>query len=168
MNQKEEAIKKKWVVHISNRELDKNEILLLWKGLNFTITLQSIPTKEILALIKSDIDGLPKQCQDIIRSEIWSNLKQPHPPRQQNLTTEERKASKALKGDESVFVIKAHKRNCTVIMDRTDYNNQVRIMLQDSDVYQPVMDKRQNPTSRTEGVVQKKLLDLKKQGNLTE
>jgi len=37
-------------------------------------------------------------------------------------------------------------------------------MLQDRDVYQPVTDKRQNPTSRTES----ELLDLKKQGNLTE
>ena len=41
-------------------------------------------------------------------------------------------------------------------------------MLQDRDVYQPVTDKRRNPTSRTESVLQKKHLDLKKQGNLTE
>ena len=33
---------------------------------------------------------------------------------------------------------------------------------------QPITDKRRNPTSRTESTLQKKLLDLKKQGNLTE
>ena len=53
--------------------------------------------------MKSGIDDLPKQRQDIIRSEICSTLKQAHLPRQQNLTREERKACKALKEDESVF-----------------------------------------------------------------
>ncbi|KAL9967449.1 hypothetical protein ACROYT_G025671 [Oculina patagonica] len=38
----------------------------------------------------------------------------------------------------------------------------------DRDVYQPITDKRRNPTSRTDSALQKKLLDLKKQGNLTE
>jgi len=54
-------------------------------------------------------------------------------------------------------------------MEKTDYNNQIREMLQDRDVYQPVTDKSGNPTRLgTETVLQKKLLDLKKQGNLTE
>ena len=54
-------------------------------------------------------------------------------------------------------------------MEKTGYNNQIREMLQDRDVYQPVTDKRRNPTQLgTESVLQKKLLDLKKQGNLTE
>ena len=53
-------------------------------------------------------------------------------------------------------------------MNKTDYDNQIRAMLQDRDVYQPITDKRRNPTSRTESALQKKLLDLKKQGNLTE
>jgi hypothetical protein len=78
-NRKEEAIKKKWVVNISNRELDKNEISLLRKGLNFAITPSSVPTKEILASVESAIDGLPKPRQSIIRSEICSTLKQAHP-----------------------------------------------------------------------------------------
>ena len=66
------------------------------------------------------------------------------------------------------MVIKADKGNCTVVMNKTDYDNQIRAMLQDRDVYQPITDKRRNPTSRTESTLQKKLLDLKKQGNLTE
>lgn len=80
--------------------------------------------------------------QDIIRSEICSNLKEAHLPRKQNFTREDRKACNALKEDESIFVIKANKGHCTVAMNKTGYNNQIREMFQDRDVYQPVTDKR--------------------------
>ena len=41
-------------------------------------------------------------------------------------------------------------------------------MLQDRNTYQPITDKRRSPTSRVETELQKKLLELKKQGSLTE
>ena len=40
-----EQIKKKWVVNISDRALNKNEISVLRKGLNFAMTPKQVPTK---------------------------------------------------------------------------------------------------------------------------
>ena len=136
--------------------------------MNFTISPRIVPTKDILASVETAVSRLPRAKQDAIRAEVYGVLKQAKPPKQQNLTSEERRALRELKSDESIVIIKADKGNCTVVMDKTDYRNQVQEILQDQNVYVPVTDRRRNPTSRTELELQKKLLDLKKLGNLSE
>ena len=163
----EEELKRKWVVNISSR-LQSNETSLLRKGLNFAVTPRTVPTKEILASVEAAIYNLPREKQDATRAEIYGVLKQAKPPKQQNLTREERRALKDLKSDENIVIIRADKGNCTVVMNKTDYHNQVQEMLQDQNVYMPVTDKRRNPTSKTELELQRKFSDLKKLGNLSE
>ena len=119
----EEDIQKKWVVNVLDRDLNKDEIALLRKGLNFAIMPQQVPTKEIIALIESAIDGLMEDNKDEIRADVYSCLKQTKPPCKQNLTREER--------DNDILVLKADKGNCTVVMNSADYYNQVREMLGD-------------------------------------
>lgn len=116
----EEDIKRRWVVNISERELEENEISLLRKGLNFLITPRHIPTKEILASIESAIHHLPHERQDIIRSEVHSVLRQGKPPKERNLTRAEQEALRELKTDESISIVKANKGNCTVVMNKID------------------------------------------------
>ena len=55
-----------------------------------------------------------------------------------------------------------------MVMNQTDYRDQIREMLRDEGVYKVITDKRRNLTSRTELELQQILLKLKKSGNLTE
>jgi hypothetical protein len=49
------TLKKKWVINISRRKLNDDEISLLRKGLNYVSTPKSIPKKEILASVEQGI-----------------------------------------------------------------------------------------------------------------
>jgi G:T-mismatch repair DNA endonuclease (very short patch repair protein) len=95
-------------------------------------------------------------------------LKQARPPAKQNLTRGEKTALKDLKSDETVLVTKADKGNPIVVMNRTDYQNQVTKMLEDTMVHKHITDKRRNPTTKTELELEKILKDLKRSENLTE
>ena len=95
-------------------------------------------------------------------------MKQARPPAKQNLTRGEKTALKDLKSDETVLVTKADKGNSIVVMNRTDYQNQVTKMLEDTMVYKHITDKRRNPTTKTELELEKILKDLKRSENLTE
>ncbi|XP_068691531.1 uncharacterized protein [Montipora foliosa] len=53
-------------------------------------------------------------------------------------------------------------------MNKVDYKEQISSMLQDTKTYLPVTDKRRNPVSSTTNLLQRKLGELKKSGNLTE
>ena len=116
--QDEEDIERKWVVNLSQRNLSKDEISLLRKGLNYAITLRNIPTKEIFASVKEGISRLLKNDQDNVGSEIYSTLKGAKPPVQQNLRHDERKALKDLKTASDIVIVQADKGNATVVMDR--------------------------------------------------
>ena len=112
-----DELKKRWVVNISGRRLQSNEISLLRKGLNFAITPHIVPTKDILASVEAAICHLPREGQDAIRAEVYGALKHAKPPKQRNLTNEERRALKELKTDENNVIVRADKGNCTVVME---------------------------------------------------
>ena len=57
-----------------------------------------------------------------------------------DVTNEERRALKELATDENIVIIRADKGNCTVVMERTDYQNQIQEMLQDQNVYTTISD----------------------------
>ena len=99
-------LKKKWVVNISGRRPQGNEISLLRKGLNFAITPHTIPTKDILASVEVAICHLPRENQDATRAEIYGALKHAKPPKRRTL--------KELATDQNIVIIRADKGNCTV------------------------------------------------------
>ena len=66
-----ESVKKKWVINASTRNLSRNEIDLLQKGLNFAITPRAVPTKEILAAVVNK--GYATLLRKSERSETESN-----------------------------------------------------------------------------------------------
>ena len=75
---------------------------------------------------------------------------------------------KKLKENDSILVLPVDKGNATVVMNKVDYKEQISSMLQDTKTYLPVTDKRRNPVSSTTNLLQRKLGELKKSGNLTE
>ena len=111
---------------------------------------------------------MPKETKNEVRINIYSILKQARLPAKQNLTGGEKTALKDLKSDETVLVTKADKGNSIVVMNRTDYQNQVTKMLEDTMVYNHITDKRRNPTTKTELELENVFKDLKRSENLTE
>ena len=72
-------------------------------------------------------------------TQVLSNSRLPPP----NLSPEEKKALQELISDHTIRIMKADKGNCTVIMDKKDYNDKIMHLLNDRNVYQilPVGDK---------------------------
>ena len=167
-NNNHDETKKRWVVNTSKQNLDKSEISLLRKVMNFTVTPKSVPVKEIITAVEQGISKLPRDVKDEVRSDVCSILKHAKPPKVTEICPDERQAMRNLKENGEILVLSADKGNATVVMNKDDYKEQISSMLQDTKTYTPVTDKRRNPTSSTANSLQKKLGKLKKSGNLTE
>ena len=141
--------------------MNDDEISLLRKGLNYVSTPKVIPRKEILASVEQGIENLSKKTKNEVRINIYSVLKHARPPAKQHLTRGEKNALKDLKSDETIIVTKADKGNSVVVINRTDYQNQVTKMLEDKTVYKHITNKRRNPTTKTELELEKILKDLR-------
>ena len=77
------------------------------------------------------------------RSKIAGVVKTARLPKR-NINKEEKQALKELKGDKDIVILKADKGNCTVIMDRPDYDQKINALLNDNDIYTKLVTKR-NP-----------------------
>ena len=148
-------------------ELDKSEISLLRKGMNFAVTPKNVPVKEIITAVVQGISKLPRDVKGKVRSDVCSILKHAKPPKVTNICPDERQAVRNLKENDEILVLPADKGNATIVMNKYDYKKQISSMLEDTKTYTPVTDKRRNPTSSTANSLQKKLGELKKSGNLT-
>ena len=72
---------------------------------------------------------------ELVRSKITlilSNTKLPPP----NSSLKEKKALQELKSDQTIRITTADKGNCTVIIDKKDYDDKIMHLLNDCNVYQ--------------------------------
>ena len=76
-------------------------------------------------------------------SKVAEVLKTARLPKR-NIDKEEEQALKELKEDKDIVIFKADKGNCTVIMDRPDYDQKINALLNDNDIYSKLVTKR-NP-----------------------
>ncbi|CAH1100450.1 unnamed protein product [Psylliodes chrysocephalus] len=72
---------KQTVIKLSNRPLTVNETNLLAKEGNFSITLQTTPTEEIIANIEDGIEKLPPDVKEVVCSESARILRKAKPPK---------------------------------------------------------------------------------------
>ena len=75
---------------------------------------------------------------------MWVGLLKTARPPKRNIDKEEEKPLKELKEDKNIVILKADKGNCTVIMDRPDYDQKINALLNDNDIYSKLVTKR-NP-----------------------
>ena len=71
---------------------------------------------------------------------------------------------KELKEDKDIVILKSDKGNCTVIMDRPDYDQKINALLNDNDIYSKLVTKRNplnNITKDVNDFVYQLLLDNK-------
>ena len=65
-----------------------------------------------------------------------------------------------LKADQSILITKVDKGYSTVVMNRTEYQEQILEIVQEESMYKKIMDKQINPHMKTEYELQGKLLKL--------
>ena len=85
--------KQKWVINMSFGQLTNIETDLLPKGLNFSITSETLPNKDIIATIEDAVKNIEKEEDDSIRAQVNLTLQNSKPPKD-NLSKDERKALK--------------------------------------------------------------------------
>ena len=112
--------KKKWVINISSRQLTHIETDLLVKALNFSITSEALPNKDIIATIEDALEDLGKEEADMIRAKVSLTSQNSKPPKD-NISKDERKALKELQSDTSIVILPADKGRSTVILNHEDY-----------------------------------------------
>ena len=155
--------KTNWVINLSSRSLSDAETALLRKGLNFAVTPENIPTKEIIASVESAVRQLNIEQADTVRRTVNTILQQAEPP-EPNITKEMRDALKSLKEDESIMVLPADKGRASVVMDTDTYRTKMSTLIENG----PYQLLNKNPTDRLTRKLSEKLLTLKRNGDLTE
>jgi hypothetical protein len=156
---------KKWVVNLSNKPLSIIEQSILEKGPKFAPTPLQIPYKNIVAEIEAAITKLPDESKDAIRTLAANLLRRSRIPNHKNITTNERKAIDNLRKDKTHIVMKADKRYCFVVMDRSDYDDKMQELLNDKNTYEKVS---KSPFKRIERKLNQQLLQLKCEQKLYE
>ena len=102
-------------INTSTRNLSRDEIDLIQKGLNFAITPRVVPTKEILASVEQGVRNLTEEDHNEVRLKVTGTLKQAKATRKQNLSSSQMKALKGLRTDHNILIIKVDKGNSTVL-----------------------------------------------------
>ena len=106
------------------------------KGLNFSVTPSKIPVADIVAATEYACDQLSNKSQaDSLRSEVVKIVSKSKPP-SSNISKEEREAIKSLKKDDSIVILPADKGRTTVILNKQDYHNKVKALLEDTNTYE--------------------------------
>ena len=121
--------RKNWFINLSKQKLTETETDVLRLGLNFGVTQKTIPKQNIIAEVE-----IPNTSANIIRGKIVNTLNQPN-THQPNLTSEQRKALQILIKQVDLVITRADKGNCTVILDKSDYEEKMHKLLNDNSTY---------------------------------
>ena len=124
---------KTWVKNLSSRTFTDIEMNVLSKGTKFAVSPRSVPKLDIIAGVEEGLSRLEhnkKQFINIARAKISDILLKAKPPKP-NLTVKEKNAMKTLESYQDIVITEADKGNCTVVLDKTDYNDKIMELLQD-------------------------------------
>ena len=133
------------IIHnLSDRILTPEEILTLELGLKFAITPNKIPYEGFIYAIESSLKHIDHKAQDEVITDCKRTLYKSRKT-SCNLSNTQRNAVNSLKSDSNIIISEADKGGAIVILNRSEYNTKVQIMLTDTKCYQPV---KYNPTNR--------------------
>ena len=151
-----------WVKNLSDKQLNNAEKSVLSRGLNFAVAPESIPYVDYITATESAIrnNRLNPDLAEEIRGKVTVSLSNAKPP-PPNLSAEERRAAHSLAKDQDIIILPADKGRCTVVLNKTDYDNKVRLLLNDSDTYEPL---KRDPSSNFKKKVIGVLQQLEKGG----
>ena len=116
------------MINLSKHKLLEEENDVLSRGLNFAIVTNYIPKQQILAEVETGIQRLPENKANLIRNQTNDILNQKH-KLQSNLTSSEIKTLNNLTKNVEIRICKADKGNSTVMLDKTDYDQEMLSLL---------------------------------------
>ncbi|XP_035433679.2 uncharacterized protein LOC118265073 [Spodoptera frugiperda] len=127
------------VVNLLPYRLDEPTKRVLSKGLNFVVTPNRIPYENIICCIEEAIEQnkIPIYYAEAIRHEVATILCESKLP-PNNITKKERLALKAIQNNEDIKVLQSYKENVIVVMNKSDYINQIKHLLNNKKLYKPV------------------------------
>ena len=118
----------KWVINLSNKPLTSAQRSVLAKGPNFAVTPRQPPNLEYITAIEAACTRLSQQDAEELRADINRVLRSSHPPKP-NLTKNQMSALRELKKHRDRIVLTADKGVAMVVMDRQDYINKAKHLL---------------------------------------
>ncbi|KAL0269180.1 UNVERIFIED_CONTAM: hypothetical protein PYX00_006992 [Menopon gallinae] len=133
----------KTVINLSTHHISTPAISALAKGQNFAITPNRIPVEDIITRVEATIQLLPSATAEEIRSETVHLLKRTKPPKT-NIPPKELQAIKNLKRNQDIIILPADKGNATVILNKTDYQEKMEQLLENSTYTKTKKDPTQN------------------------
>ena len=101
---------------------------VLQLGLNFAVTPKLVKTKKLCAEIEKEVSKLPKKSVSLLRCQVVNPIKN-HPKVKSNLSFSEWTALRQLKSNSNIIITKADKGNCTVGMNKKDYDKKLQEQL---------------------------------------
>ena len=116
--------------------------------------------EDVITGVEGGLQGLTGSEVDKARLKIAGVLTSAKPP-PFNLPWSLRKALNDLKKEEDIMILPADKGRCTVVMDKSEYQDKVNSLLEDRKFYKVL---KKDPTPSTEKDMNATLLKLKKEG----
>ena len=152
-----------WVKNISQRQLSNEEHDVLVRGMNFN--LGDAPKRHYLADLEYALKstGINEEDQQTIRQTIIPNVARNRP--MQALSVSEKKALRSLQEDENIIILPADKGRTTVVMDKPDYIEKAKILLNDTTTYRI---QETDPTAKLIKEINKLLKALQSKSELTK
>ncbi len=164
--EEKQELQSKWVVNLSDRTLSADERSLLQRGLNFSVTPSTVPTKEYVIGVESAcrLIGPGSKQAERLRSDCVRLLKTAQLPTS-NITRKEQAALTNLAKDENIMVLPADKGRAVVVLNTKDYQQKATALLSDTKTYK-ILPK--DPTTQYTSKVVSVLKDIKLTGAFEE
>ena len=120
----------KWVKNLSSTPLTEAQVSLLVHGPNFAVAPRHPPYGEYITAIEQACMKLEPHNAEELRAEMRGALRHSKEPKR-NITKLEVQALAELKKDQSRVILTADKGVAIVIMDKEDYKEKAKLLLED-------------------------------------
>ncbi len=122
------------------------------------------PLQDTITSVEEIAGQLPKDDADNLQGGVCGTLRSVWLPKD-NMKKEHRKALKELRSLEDEVILPADKGNATVMMKKSDYDERMRGMLEDTTTYKKL---KKDPTATQEARIVRTLLQLHNNGEITK
>ena len=96
----------KWVVNLSSRNLDNSEVSALKHGLNFAVSPDYVPVKDVIVATELACKNIANDKAAELRARVANIVKTSKPPTS-NVTQNERTAIKNLSKEQNIKILPA-------------------------------------------------------------
>ena len=106
-------------------------------GPSFAVTPKLLPILEYITSLEVAYQNLTNNAAGELRVEVYRALRHSNPPKP-NLRKDEMKALQQLRSEKNLMVLTADKGVAMVVMDRHEYIQKARALLDDTNTYKPI------------------------------